>query len=131
MGLPAAKEGDKVLAVDIHIQMLSTPGGPVPTPLPGPFAGSIDGELSADVKIGGKAAAVVGSTATNTPGHIPMVGPFQKTPSDKATIQQGSGTVFINGKAAARMGDPAMTCNDPSDTPGGTVVSSGTVFIGG
>ncbi len=130
MSLPAAKQGDKVLATDIHIQMIPSPGGPVPTPLPSPFIGTIDGELSSDVFIEGKAAAVAGSTATNTPGHIPTAGPFQKTPSDKATIQQGSTSVFINGKAAARMGDPATTCNDPADLPAGSVLATGTVFIG-
>ena len=130
MGMPGAKQGDKVMATDIHIQMVPSPGGPVPTPLPSPFVGTIDGELSSDVQIEGQGAAVVGSTATNSPPHIPTAGPFQKSPSNKATIQQGSTTVQINGKAAARMGDPAMTCNDPSDLPGGTVIASGTVLIG-
>ncbi len=130
MGMPAAKQGDQVLATDIHIQMIPSPGGPVPTPLPSPFVGKIDGSLSGDVCIAGMAAATVGSTATNTPSHMPTAGPFQKPPSDKGTIQQGSSSVFINGKAAARMGDAAMTCNDPADTPGGTVLASGTVFIG-
>jgi uncharacterized Zn-binding protein involved in type VI secretion len=130
MSLPAAKQGDQVLATDIHIQMIPSPGGPVPTPLPSPFVGTIDGALSGDVFIEGKAAAVVGSTATNTPSHIPTVGPFQKPPANKATIQQGSATVFINGKAAARMGDPASTCNDPADLPAGTVLATGRVFIG-
>ena len=130
MGLPAAKQGDKVLATDIHIQMVPSPGGPVPTPLPSPFAGALDGSLSSDVFIAGMAAATVGSTATNQPQHIPTAGPFQKPPTNRASVLQGSATVFINGKPAARMGDPAMTCNDPADTPGGTVVASGTVFIG-
>lgn len=131
MGLPAAKQGDKVLATDIHIQMLPTPGGPVPTPLPNPFVGTLDGGLSSDVNLEGKPAATVGSTATNTPSHIPTVGPFQKPPSNQGQIVQGSGSVFINGKPAARMGDPALTCNDPADLPAGTVLASGTVFIGG
>jgi uncharacterized Zn-binding protein involved in type VI secretion len=131
MGQPAAKQGDQVLATDIHIQMVPSPGGPVPTPLPSPFVGSLDASLSGTVKIAGMAAATVGSEATNTPAHIPTAGPFQKPPSNKATVQQGSSTVSINGKAAARMGDPALTCNDPADTPGGTVLASGTVFIGG
>ncbi len=131
MGMPAAKQGDKVVALDIHIQMIASPGGPVPTPLPSPFMGALDGELSGDVKIAGKAAATVGSTATNSPAHIPTAGPFQKPPADKGTVQKGSATVFINGKAAARMGDTATTCNDPADTPGGSVIASGTVFIGG
>jgi uncharacterized Zn-binding protein involved in type VI secretion len=38
--------------------------------------------------------------------------------------------VLINGKPAARMGDPAMTCNDPADLPAGTVVAAGTVLVG-
>lgn len=130
MSLPAAKQGDQVVALDIHIQMVPTPGGPVPTPLPSPFTGSLDGSLSSDVQIEGKAAATVGSTATNTPSHIPAVGPFQKPPSNQATILQGSATVFINGKPAARMGDPATTCNDPADLPAGTVVAVGMVLIG-
>lgn len=131
MGQPAAKEGDQVIATDIHIVNIPSPGGPIPTPLPHPFVGKIDGELSDDVNIEGKPAATEGSTATNTPSHIPQGGPFQSSPSNKATIKLGSGTVKINGKAAARMGDMAETCNDPSDMPVGTVIAAGTVLIGG
>jgi uncharacterized Zn-binding protein involved in type VI secretion len=132
MGQPAAKEGDQVMATDIHIVMVPSPGGPVPTPLPHPFSGKLDGELSSDVKIMGKAAAVVGSTATNSPGHVPSGGPsFQSPPSDKGTVKLGSQTVKINGKAAARNGDICDTCNDPSDLPAGQIIASGTVMIGG
>jgi uncharacterized Zn-binding protein involved in type VI secretion len=131
MGQPAAKQGDQIVATDTHIVMIPSPGGPVPTPLPHPFTGQIDGGLSSDVNIEGKPAAVQGSTATNMPSHIPQGGPFQKPPSNKATIQMGSGTVFINGRAAARNGDKAMTCNDPADLPIGTVIAVGTVMIGG
>ena len=131
MSAPAAKEGDRIVGVDIHIINIPSPGGPVPTPLPHPFAGVLDGELSSDVNIEGKAAATEGSTATNTPGHIPQGGPFQSPPSDEAKILMGSSSVFINGKAAARAGDTAETCNDPSNLPAGTVVAVGTVFIGG
>lgn len=131
MGQPAAKKGDDVVGVDIHIVMIPSPGGPVPTPLPHPFSGKLDGELSSDVNIEGKAAATQDSTASNQPAHIPQGGSFQSSPGDNATIQMGSSTVFINGKAAARMGDTAMTCNDPSDMPSGTVIAAGTVLIGG
>ncbi len=131
MGMPAAKQGDTITAVDTHIIMVPSPGGPVPTPLPHPFNGIIDGNLSADVKIGGMPAATQGSTATNTPPHIPQGGPFQKPPTNRATIQMGSMTVKINGKPAARSGDTAITCNDPADLPVGTVVAAGTVLIGG
>lgn len=130
MGQPAAKEGDQVMATDIHIIMIPAVPSPIPTPLPHPFMGMIDGELSSDVNIMGKPAATVDSTATNTPSHIPQGGPFQSPPSNKATIKLGSATVNINGKMAARNGDMAETCNDPSDLPSGTVVAVGTVNIG-
>jgi len=131
MGQPAAKQGDQVVATDTHIVMIPSPGGPVPTPLPHPFSGQLDGSLSGDVNVEGKAAAVQGSTATNTPAHVPQGGPFQKPPSNKGTVQIGSGTVLVNGKPAARNGDKAMTCNDPADLPVGTVVAASTVLIGG
>ena len=130
MGMPAAKEGDKILATDIHIVMIPSPSGQIPTPLPNPFVGSIDGSLSQNVKIMGKQAATVNSTATNSPSHIPQGGNFQKQPSNKAKILIGSPTVKINGKMAARNGDTAMTCNDPSDMPLGKVIATGTVYIG-
>ncbi|WP_200845057.1 PAAR domain-containing protein [Roseomonas sp. 18066] len=120
-----------VMATDIHIVMLPTPGGPVPTPLPSPFMGKLDGGLSGDVKIGGKAAAVQGSTATNSPSHIPAGGPFQSPPKNSGKVMLGSMTVRINGKPAARNGDMAITCNDPADLPAGQVVAVGTVMIGG
>ena len=131
MGQPAAKQGDRVVATDVHIVMIPSPGGPVPTPLTHPFVGVLDGSLSNDVNVEGKPAAVQGSTASNTPGHIPQGGPFQTPPANKATIQLGSGTVLINGKPAARTGDTALTCHDPADAPTGTVVAAGTVLIGG
>jgi uncharacterized Zn-binding protein involved in type VI secretion len=132
MGQPAAKQGDQVTAIDTHIVMV--PSGPsmVPTPLPHPFTGVINGGLSTDVNILGMPAATVGSTADNTPPHLPTPPgvSFQAPPSNKATIKSGSATVNINGKKAARSGDVADTCNDPSDLPAGTVVAVGTVFIG-
>ncbi len=75
-------------------------------------------------------AATMNSTATNTPPHVPIGGTFVKPPANRATITIGSTTVFINGKAAARNGDTATTCNDPADSPVGKVVAVGTVMIG-
>ncbi len=131
MGQPAAKQGDQIVATDIHIVMIPSPGGPIPTPLPHPFTGMLDGGLSQNVNVQGMPAAVQGSTATNTPSHIPQGGPFQVPPSNKATVKLGSSTVFINGKPAARNGDIALTCNDPSDVPGGAIIASSTVLVGG
>ena len=133
MGQPAAKQGDRISGIDTHIVMVpGPPAPPVPTPLPHPFQGVINGGLSSDVNIMGKPAAVVGSTADNTPPHVPTAPgtTFQKPPTNKATIQRGSATVKINGKPAARSGDTALTCNDPSDLPSGTVLAVGTVMIG-
>lgn len=130
MGQPAAKQNDQIFAIDTHIIQISTPGGPVPTPLPHPFNGIIDGELSSDVMIEGLPAATVDSTATNTPSHIPQGGPFQTPPDNRATIKTGSSTVTINGKAAARALDTAQTCDDLG-VIGGTVIAVSTVLIGG
>jgi uncharacterized Zn-binding protein involved in type VI secretion len=128
---PAAKEGDKIMAMDIHIVMIPSPGGEVPTPLPHPFSGTIDSGLSSNVKIEGKPAAILGSGATNQPSHIAQGPRFQKNPTNKGKIIAGSATVMINNKPAARAGDKALTCNDPVDLPVGTVVAAGTVIIGG
>ncbi len=130
MGQPAAKQGDQVTAIDTHIIMIPSPGGPVPTPLPHPFNGILMENLSSNVFISGMPAATQGSVADNMPPHIPQGGPFQKPPSNKGQIMNGSVTVMINGKPAARSGDTAMTCNDPVDLPNGTIIAAGTVFIG-
>jgi uncharacterized Zn-binding protein involved in type VI secretion len=130
MGQPAAKQGDQVVATDTHTVVVVTPGGEVPTPLPSPFVGMLSGGLSSDVKIMGRSAAVVGSTADNSPPHIPAGARFQNPPSNKATVQLGSVTVKINGKQAARHGDTATTCNDGGDLPVGKIVAVGTVMIG-
>lgn len=134
MGQPAAKQGDTVVATDIHIVLVpAPPAPPVPTPLPHVFSGMLDGGLSTNVRIMGKPAATVNSTATNTTPHLPTPPgtAFQKPPSNRGTIMMGSATVRINGKMAARNGDTAMTCNDPADAPVGTVIAVGTVIVGG
>lgn len=127
MGQPIAKQNDQVIATDIHIIMIPSPGGPVPTPLPHPFNGMINGSLSANVKAMGQPVAVMGSTADNMPPHIPQGGPFQKPPTNKGTIITGSATVMVNNKPAARNGDTVLTCNDPADMPVGSIIAVGTV----
>ena len=81
----------------------------------------------------GMPAATVDSTATNTPAHIPTPPgtAFQSPPGNQGTVTIGSQTVKVNGKAIARNGDIAETCNDPADAPVGSVVAIGTVFAGG
>ncbi len=132
MGMPLAKQNDQVVAVDIHIVMVPVGPSLVPTPLPHPFAGMLNGSLAPSVKVGGQAAAVVGSTADNQPPHIPTPPgvSFQKPPANKGTVQLGSATVRIGGKSAARNGDIVMTCNDPADQPLGKIVAVGMVSAG-
>ncbi|MBZ5553745.1 MAG: hypothetical protein LAO21_13560 [Acidobacteriia bacterium] len=128
MGMPAAKQGDQVMATDMH--MIQPPGTAPPVLTPHPFAGLIDGGLSSDVKIMGMPAATMNSTASNTPAHVPIGGTFVNPPTNRATIVMASATVMINGKGAVRNGDTAKTCNDPAELPVGTIVAVGTVMIG-
>ena len=132
MGVPAATANHTVLAIDTHIVLVPSPGGPIPTPLPHPFAGALDGSLVTTVKIGGQAAAVVGSTATNNPAHLPTPPgtSFQSPPANRGTVFMGSPTVKIGGNPAARHGDSVTTCNDPADAPVGHILAAGTVLMG-
>lgn len=129
MGKPAAKLGDRVTALDTHL--VQPPGTAPPTPVPLPFNGVLVGQLSRDVRVEGRPAAVQGSTAMNTPPHIPPGGTFVKPPTNEGRVVLGSLTVRINGKPAARTGDPVLTCNDPMDLPSGKVIAVSTVRIGG
>jgi uncharacterized Zn-binding protein involved in type VI secretion len=132
VGVPAAVQGSQVVSTDIHIVMVPTPGGPVPTPLPHPFTGQINADTISTVKIGGQPAAVVGSRAADQPSHLPTPPgtSFQKPPSNEGSVFMGSATVKIAGRAAARTGDPVTTCNDPADLPSGSLIAAGTVSIG-
>ena len=131
-GLPAAKMGDSVVGVDIHIVLVpAPPGPPVPTPLPHPFSGQLLQNLSLNVMIGGMPAATVGSIAVNLPPHI-MTPPgvsFVVPPLNQGPVIMGSLTVMINGKPAARVGDPVQSCFDIPGPPS-TIVGMSTVMIG-
>lgn len=132
MGKPAANGSSQVSAVDVHIVLVPSAAGPIPTPLPHPFSGTLDRSLVTNVRIAGQPAAVVGSVATNSPAHTPSPPgtSFQAPPADQGTVFLGSFSVKIAGKFAARAGDPVTTCNDPADVPVGQVIASGAVSIG-
>ncbi|RAO78254.1 PAAR domain-containing protein [Dyella jiangningensis] len=113
MGKPAAKMGDSIVnAGDIHIVLVPSPGGPVPTPQPFPFHGKITTGVSINVRINGRPAAMVGSMAQNTPPHVPHPGAFQVPPTNQGRVVAGSATVRINGRGAARADDYCETCHD-------------------
>ena len=131
MGMPAAKKDDKIISpADIHLVQIPTPTGPIVVPLPHPFAGKLTKDLSKNVKVMGKPAAMQGSWGENNPKHVPMGAKFVREPSNKGRVFMGSLTVRINGKQAARSGDRVLTCNDPVDVPVGQVIASGSVKIG-
>lgn len=125
MGSPAANKTSMVQAIDTHIVMVPSPGGPVPTPLPHPFIGQFASGLSTDVNIAGQAAATVDSVANNQPPHIPTPPgtAFQSPPSDQGKVILGSTSVTINGQQAARLSDTVETCNDPADAPVGKIIT--------
>ncbi len=128
MSQPVAKEGDAVVGVDTHLVIPEGGGTPVATPLP--FEGRLDTSLSNDVLAENRKVAVVGSVATQTPGHVVAPKSFAKPPSNRATVVMGSGTVLVNNVALARAGDTAETCNDPVDLPVGAVQAQSTVLAG-
>lgn len=133
MGQPAANGAAMVVAIDTHIVLVPSPGGPIPTPLPHPFSGKLGGSLVNSVLIAGQPAAVVGSVAQNQPAHLPTPPgtAFQVPPANTGTVHLGSTGVLIGGQPAARLGDPVRTCNDPAELPVGQIVSGApTVMIG-
>ncbi|MEU8243908.1 PAAR domain-containing protein [Actinoplanes missouriensis] len=131
MGKPAAKQGDRITALDRHL--IQPPGAPPPPPvlIPHAFSGILTQSLSRDVRIQKRAAATTGSVAINTPPHVPSGGLFVNPPDNRGTVRTGSSTVRINGKAAARAGDAATTCSDPAPNQSARVVAASTVRIGG
>ena len=129
MSRPAAKLGDSVTSTDIHIVQVPSPAGPVPTPMSLPFAGPLVGGLSKTVKVDGRPAAVADSYAFNSTPHVGP-GPFLKPPSNRATIVASAASVKFDNRPVARVGDTAVTCNDPSDAPNGVVQGTGTVIVG-
>ena len=109
----AARLGDSVQG--------STAGehaGHAPPHAPMSFSGEITGGCSADVLINGIPAATVGSSTTERDGCCG---------SSQGAVAAGSGTVFINGKPAARLGDALAAHSGSGAISGG----SGNVLIGG
>lgn len=130
----AAKFGDPVVGVDIHMVMVPTPAGPVPTPLPHPFVGVVFDPLGA--AIGAAIGAVfggggpvlinhmpVGNTGTEVKGvpHFPTPPGVSFAPNDipdhEGTIVTGSKTVHMAGASAGRLTSMVSSCNFPLNLP--------------
>jgi uncharacterized Zn-binding protein involved in type VI secretion len=120
---PAAKEGDKVVGVDMHL----VDGSPAPFP----FEGKLDGELSEDVLFDDKPAATIDSTVKNQRPHVPPpTKKFDKPPHNKGVVIEGNARVLVNDKPVARSGHLVKTCNDPQDLPTAKIIAEGTVEVG-
>jgi len=129
---------DLVVGADVHIEMVPTPGGPVPTPFPHPFIGLLGDPVGAVVDefqsalvslatggaptngktlINGFPAATTSTIAKNAPTlvHLPLPpgAAFQKPPEGDAKLPLGALTVTFGGANAVRGGDPALSCSDP------------------
>ncbi|WP_437828343.1 DUF6531 domain-containing protein [Sorangium sp. So ce1153] len=130
----AAKWGDPVLGIDIHMVMVPTPAGPVPTPLPHPFIGVVFDPMGAAMSAvmgavfgGGGAVRVngmpVGNTGTEVKGvpHFPTPPGVSFAPNDipgnDGTLITGSKTVDFEGSSQSRTTSIVMSCNFPINLP--------------
>jgi uncharacterized Zn-binding protein involved in type VI secretion len=130
MGQPAAVMGDKVTATCATHQ-IPNPASGVPQPAPPmPFSAPLLQNLAPTVQIGGKPAAVAGSSGLNMPPHVGLHAsdPFMAPPTQMATVTGGSSSVLIEGKPAAKTGSPCTVC---AGAPGQLAGTAATVLIGG
>ncbi|MFZ2498187.1 PAAR domain-containing protein [Methanosarcina sp.] len=143
MAEPAAKMGDEISS-NGKSKVWVKPEGSLPKPVAFNYEGSIDNNCSSNVFIMGKSAATVGSIATNSnppamQTEVTLQGELQtKNVNNTATITNGSSTVYINGKKAARNEDKANTWDYFTPPSPGTgleienakVKATGSVYIG-
>jgi RHS repeat-associated protein len=134
--LEAAKFGDPVLGVDIHMVLVPAPPAPapIPTPLPHPFVGVVFDPLGAAIgaalglAFGGGGPVLInympcGNTGTEVKGvpHFPTPPGVSFAPNDipsnDGTLIFGSKTVTMAGSSIARLTDLVMTCNFPINLP--------------
>ena len=110
MGSPAIVMGDQVTGMCAGHFIIGPLGVPVPAP-PMPFAAPLMVGLAATVMIGGKPAAVAGSSGFNTPPHVGLHAsdPFVLPAKEVGRVVSGSPTVLIEGKGAAT-GQSSATC---------------------
>jgi uncharacterized Zn-binding protein involved in type VI secretion len=130
MGQPVAVAGDRVTATcAVHQVPNPASGAPQPAP-PLPFSAPLVRNLANSIRIGGKQAAVAGSSGQNTPPHIGLHAsdPFLAPTSQIGTVTGGSASVLLEGKPAAKTGSPCTVC---AGTPGQLAGTAATVLIGG
>jgi uncharacterized Zn-binding protein involved in type VI secretion len=128
MGAPAIVAGDRITGqCPSHFIPNPATGAPQPAP-PMPFSAPLTMGTVATVLIGGKPAAVAGSSGLNVPPHVGLhpSDPFLAPPQQVGRVTSGSGTVMIGGKPAATSQSTCTCCA----TPGSLVPTVTTVQIG-
>lgn len=127
MGAPAVVMGDQVTGVCPNHLIPGPLGAPMPSP-PLPFSAPLTMGLISTVLIGGKPAAVMGSSGFNTPPHVGLhpADPFLAPPLQRGQVLSGSPTVLIGGQPAATAQSTCTCCL----VPGSIVPSVATVLIG-
>lgn len=129
MGAPAAVMGDQIQAVCVGHQIPAALGAPAPGP-PMPFSSPLALGLAATVLIGGKPAAVMGSTGLNVPPHVGLhaTDPFMLPNLQEGRVTVASTTVLIEGKGAASASSTCLCC---IGMPGTLVATGASVLVGG
>lgn len=125
---PAVVMNDRIMG-QCAIHMIPGPlGAPIPSP-PLPFSAPLVMGLATTVLIGGKPAAVQGSSGQNTPPHAGLhpSDPNFAPPSQQGRVVMGSTRVLFDGKGAAYSGCQVAMCNM---VPGMVQGSASNVQIG-
>jgi uncharacterized Zn-binding protein involved in type VI secretion len=128
MGTSAVVRGDRITGGCTKHVVPGPSGSPVPSPGPLPFAAPLSTGLASTVFIGGKPAAVQGSSGTNAPAHTGLhpSDPFLTAPTQRGRVVAGSSTVFFDGRPAAFTGCAVVTC---TGDPGQIAGSAATVLV--
>jgi uncharacterized Zn-binding protein involved in type VI secretion len=129
MGTSAVVAGDKVTGTCATHVVPSPSGSPMPSPSPLPFSAPLTTGLATTVLIGGKPAAVQGSSGVNTPPHVGLhpSDPYLGPPTQQGRVVAGSGTVYFNGKPAAYTGCQVTSC---AGVPAQVAGTATTVLVG-
>lgn len=111
MSAPAIVQGDRIVGTcPGHL----LPAAPSPVPAgPLPFSAPLTLGLDSTVLIGGKPAAVLGSSGYNNPPHPPLQDPFTVPTMQEGKVLSGSATVQIGGKPAATAQSSCLCCATP------------------
>ena len=128
MGQPAATLNDRIMGTCATHQIPSPTGAPMPSP-PLPFSAPLTLGLAMTVQIGGKPAAVQGSSGLNTPPHVGLhpSDPHLAPPTQQGRVLVGSATVMFESKGAAYTGCQTSTC---FQVPGMLTGTAATVQVG-